>query len=252
MKRISLALMLLVMLFALSGCVTDIKTAGDVAYDAATDTLTIPLRFGFFDMDGKTIGYNVNEGKFTTHYTDPQSLSDVVIYYATTDAGIAELKYSENYKSYSDNIKKKSLADIVFTDDTIKEQVTVTQGMKLPDYDAKTGSVEYKLETNTNGSQFHNGYLNMLMGISGLKLEDGQQICVRVYIQTNHKPNSNDPNEKAEKLSGPIDYQYFEPVVPEVPDIPQTGDASDMPRYVLLLSASALALCVMSLRRRKA
>lgn len=251
MKRIALVLMLLAMLFALSGCVTDINTAGDVTYDAATDTLTIPLRFGFFDMDGKTIGYNTIQESFTADETTPQSLNAVVVYYATTEEGIKELKNSVDYENYSADIKKKSLSSIIFTDNTIKKQVNVMPGMTLPEYDAKTGSVEYKLEENAGGSRFHNGYLNMSMGISGLKLEDGQQICARVYIQTNHISDP-DNNKKAEGLSEPIDYQYFEPAVTQLLDVPQTGDASSMLPYVLLFSSSALALCVMSLRRRKA
>lgn len=248
MKRIALVLMLLAMLFALSGCVTDINTAGDVTYDAATDTLTIPLRFGFFDTnDGKAIGYDTDQNEFTedsdTH--DLWSLNDVVVYYATTEAGIDELERENDPQGYSADIKQKSLSEIIFTDNKANKRVSVNQGMTLPAYDAKTDSVEYKLEVD-DGREFHNGYLNMSMGISNLKLEDGQKVCARVYIQT--KYNSN-PEITEEKLSNPIHYQYFEPVVP---DVPQTGDASSMLPYVLLLSTSALALCVMNLRRRKA
>jgi len=248
MKRIALVLMLLAMLFALSGCVTDINTAGEVTYDAATDTLTIPLRFGFFDVnDGKAIGYDTHQNEFTedsvTH--DLWSLNDVVVYYATTEEGIKELKSSMDYENYSADIKKKSLSEIVFTDNTVKKQVDVTQKMTLPEYNAKTDSVEYKLEV-ADGREFHNGYLNMSMGISNLKLEDGQKVCARVYIQT--KYNSN-PEITDKKLSNPIHYQYFEPVMP---DVPQTGDTSDIPLYVFLFSTSALVLCVMSLRRRRA
>jgi len=213
MKKTVLILMLLMVLFSLSGCVKQVDVQG-LEYLKDENVLRILLETQLEESpisgpNGITIGFS------------KEKLKKARICYTTNPDGRRNLE-QRNWPAVENHQLQMIVSDqneVVQVDeldlDTYKDYGTIIWGE-----DNRSCTVRYTAE------------------LPDLELNDGDTVYFCVVLEA--------VNELASDV---IEYVYRDPAVI---DHPQTGDISNMLRYATLLVFSLLALCVLQLRKKEA